>query len=113
MSVLSTRAKSVQEMPVDGIFTIYGDSGSGKTVLASTSPKTKEKPMLYIDILEGGTGSIPVQNRDNILVVEVTKFEEIDEILTDVDSVTLSTLLYLGYDNGDLTESFRPSDEVR
>ena len=86
MSVLSTRAKSVQEMPVDGIFTIYGDSGSGKTVLASTFPKTKEKPMLYIDILEGGTGSIPVQNRDNILVVEVTKFEEIDEILTDVDN---------------------------
>ena len=51
MSLLSQRAKAVQEMPVDGIFVIYGDSGSGKTVVASSFPKTEDKPMLYLDIL--------------------------------------------------------------
>lgn len=86
MSILSQRSKTVKEMPIDNIFVIYGDSGSGKTVLASTFPKTPEKPMLYLDILEGGTGSIPVANQDNIQVVEVNKFEELDEILTDVDN---------------------------
>ena len=86
MSVLSDRAKPVVEMPIDNVFVIYGNSGSGKTVLASTFPKTKEKPMLYLDILEGGTGSIPKDNRENIVVVEINKFEELDEVLTDVDN---------------------------
>lgn len=86
MSVLSDRAKPVSEMPIDGVFVIYGDSGSGKTVLASSFPKTKEKPMLYLDCLEGGTGSIPKDYRENIIVVDINKFEELDEVLTDVDN---------------------------
>ena len=86
MSILSERAKSVQEMPIDGVFVIYGDSGSGKTELASTFPKTKEKPMLILDILEGGTGSISVGNRDNIQVVNIDTFQELDEVLTDVEN---------------------------
>lgn len=85
MSILSTRAKSVQEMPIDGVFVIYGDSGSGKTELASSFPKSKEEPMLILDILEGGTGSISVGNRDNIQVVNIDSFEELDEVLTDVE----------------------------
>ena len=86
MSILSTRAKSVQDMPIDGVFVIYGDSGSGKTELASSFPKTKEKPMLILDILEGGTGSISMGNRDNVQVVNIDSFEELNEVLTDVEN---------------------------
>lgn len=84
MSILSSRAKTVDEMPIDGIFVIYGNNGTGKTVLASTFPKTKEKPMLYLDILEGGTGSISKKERDNIQVVSINDFKEINEVLSDV-----------------------------
>lgn len=83
MSILSSRAKSVDEMPIDGIYVIYGNNGTGKTVLASTFPKTKEKPMLILDILEGGTGSISKKERDNIKVVPIDSFDEINEVLTD------------------------------
>lgn len=85
MSILTQRTKAVAEMPIDGVFVIYGDSGSGKTALASTFPKTKEKPLLLLDILEGGTGSIPTANRENIQVVEISAFEEVDEILSDIE----------------------------
>jgi hypothetical protein len=83
MSILSTRGKTIQETPLDEVFVIYGDAGSGKTVLASTFPKTKDAPMLYLDILEGGTGSIDPAYADNIMVVDILKFEELDEVLTD------------------------------
>lgn len=85
MSILSTRAKTVQEMPLDGVFVIYGDSGSGKTELASSFPKTKEKPLLLLDILEGGTGSISEANQENVIVVNIDNFKDLDEILTDVE----------------------------
>lgn len=84
MSILSTRGKTIQETPLDEVFVIYGDAGSGKTVLASTFPKTKDAPMLYLDILEGGTGSIDQAYAENIVVVDILKFEELDEVLTDV-----------------------------
>lgn len=85
MSILSTRAKTVQEMPLDGVFVIYGDSGSGKTELASSFPKTKEKPLLLLDILEGGTGSISEANQENVIVVNIDNFKDLDEILSDVE----------------------------
>lgn len=84
MSILSTRAKSVDQMPIDGVYVIYGNNGTGKTVLASTFPKTKEKPMLYLDILEGGSASISKEERENIEVVEINEFKELDEVLKDV-----------------------------
>ncbi len=84
MSILSTRSKSIQETSLDEVFVIYGDAGSGKTVLASTFPKTPDAPMLYLDILEGGTGSIAQEHAENITVVDIMKFEELDEVLTDV-----------------------------
>ena len=83
MSILSTRGKTIQETPLDEVFVIYGDAGSGKTVLASTFPKMKDAPMLYLDILEGGTGSIDQSYAENIVVVDILKFEELDEVLTD------------------------------
>ena len=85
MSILANRAKSVNNVPVDGIYVIYGNNGTGKTVLASTFPKTPQKPMLYLDFLEGGTGSISVSERNDIQVVEITEFQELDEVLTDVE----------------------------
>lgn len=84
MSVLTAKAKAVNDMPTDEVYVIYGLQGSGKTVLASTFPKTKEKPMLYLDILEGGTGSISMSDRENIVVVPITTFDEINEVFRDI-----------------------------
>lgn len=84
MSILTDKIKKVDDLPLDNIYVIYGNNGTGKTVLASTFPKTKEKPMLYLDFLEGGTGSISKSNREFIDVVEVLDFKELDQILTDV-----------------------------
>ena len=84
MSVLTNKAKSVNQMPTDEVYVIYGLQGTGKTVLASTFPKTPEKPMLYLDILEGGTGSISYSERENIVVVPISSFDEINEVFKDV-----------------------------
>lgn len=86
MSILSDRSKQIKDMPIDGIFVIYGNTGTGKTVLASTFPKTAEKPMLYLDILEGGTGSISASNAEHIQVVDINSFEELNSVLTDVEN---------------------------
>jgi hypothetical protein len=86
MSILSERSKSIAETSIDGVFVIYGGPGTGKTVLSSTFPKTKEKPMLILDILEGGTGSISPSHAENIQVVDVNSFLELNAILTDVEN---------------------------
>lgn len=86
MSILLERSKTIAETAIDGVYVIYGAPGSGKTVLASTFPKTADKPMLYLDILEGGTGSISAHNRENVIVVDVNTFAEINSILTDVEN---------------------------
>lgn len=78
------KKKSLKDMSLDEVYVIYGAAGSGKTVLASTFPKTDEAPLLYLDILEGGTGSISETHSDNIEVIQIENFEEINEILTDV-----------------------------
>ncbi len=83
-SILLERKKRANEIATDEVFVIYGAAGSGKTVLASTFPKTKEAPMLYLDILEGGTGSIAAEDLDLIDVVQIQEFEDLEEILTDV-----------------------------
>lgn len=82
MGVYSRNRTSAVDATQDELYVIYGAAGSGKTVLASTFPKTKEKPMLYIDIFEGGTDSIAKEDRDKIEIVEVSTFEELDELLT-------------------------------
>jgi hypothetical protein len=82
MGVYSRNRTSAVDATQDELYVIYGAAGSGKTVLASTFPKTKEKPMLYIDIFEGGTDSIAKEDRDKIEIVEVSTFEELDEVLT-------------------------------
>lgn len=84
MSVLLDRRKKLSDMPVDEVYVIYGEGATGKTVLASTFPKTEEKKLLYIDIGEGGTGSIPTEYGDKIEVVSVESFDELDEVITDL-----------------------------
>lgn len=86
MSILSERSKTIAETSIDGVFVIYGGPGTGKTVLASTFPKTKEKPMLILDILEGGTGSISKTHSEHVHVVDVQSFLELNSILTDVEN---------------------------
>ena len=84
MSILQERKKRASEAPVDEVYIIYGKSGTGKTVVASTFPKTKEAPMLYLDILEGGIGSVDNKDKELIDWVPIETFEELDEILEDV-----------------------------
>ena len=84
MSILTERAKPLTKAKNDNIFVIYGDEGTGKTVIASTFPKTADKHMLYLDILEGGVGSIPTAERDFIDVVPIESFDEVDSIFTDI-----------------------------
>lgn len=83
MSILS-KATSCTTIPNDNVFLIYGPPGSGKTTLASSFPKTKEKPMLYIDIMEGGAGVISVKDRELVQVVSVNNYKELDDIFTDI-----------------------------
>ena len=84
MSILTDKVRSVDNIPLDSMFVIYGNNGTGKTVLASTFPKSKEKPMLFLDFLEGGTASISKADREFIQVVDINDFSELDEVLSDV-----------------------------
>jgi hypothetical protein len=86
MSILSEKSKSIAQTSIDGVFVIYGGPGTGKTVLASTFPKSKEKPMLILDILEGGTGSISKSHSENVAVVEINSFLDLNSVLTDVEN---------------------------
>ena len=83
-NVLQERKKRASEAPIDEVYIIYGKSGTGKTVVASTFPKTKEAPMLYLDILEGGIGSVDNKDKELIDWVPIESFEEVDEVLEDV-----------------------------
>lgn len=84
MGIFETNAQRATNVRQDELYAIYGPPGSGKTVLASSFPGTKEKPQLYVDIVEGGTDSIPVHRRDSIVVVRCDTFEQVDEVFSDV-----------------------------
>jgi GTPase SAR1 family protein len=83
MSLL-LKAKPIDQKDIDGIYVIYGAPGSGKTSLASTFPKTKEAPMLFLDVLEGGTGSIDYADREHLQVLDIQSFEDFDAVITDL-----------------------------
>lgn len=84
MTVLLDRKKKLSEVPLDQMYVIYGEPGSGKTVLASTFPKSTAKKMLFLDVGEGGTGSIPRAFEDMIDVVPIETFQDFDEVITDL-----------------------------
>ncbi len=83
-SILQAKKRKAIEAPVDQVYVIYGKAGSGKTVLASTFPKTKEAPLLYLDILEGGIGSVATTDKELIDWVPIETFEELDDVLEEV-----------------------------
>ena len=83
-SVLLKKRINGTDVPSDQVFVIYGAPGSGKTTLASTFPKTKEAPMLYIDILEGGSKVISKADLDMIDQISINTYAELEEILQDV-----------------------------
>lgn len=83
-NILQTRKQKASNAPIDQVYIIYGKSGSGKTVVASTFPKSKEAPMLYLDILEGGIGSVDKKDKELIDWLPLEHFEEVDQVLGDV-----------------------------
>lgn len=83
-SILLSCAKKVEDVTPPRTFVIYGPNGTGKTALASTFPKTKDKPMLYLDIGENGVASISYADRENIDVIQV---EDADQFKTILDEI--------------------------
>ena len=83
-SILLSCAKKVEDVTPPRTFVIYGPNGTGKTALASTFPKTKEKPMLYLDIGENGVASISYADRENIDVIQVEDADQFKSILDEI-----------------------------
>jgi len=83
-SVLLKRKVSGTEIVNDEVYLIYGAPGSGKTTLASTFPKTKDAPMLYIDILEGGSKVISKKDLEMTDIVQISDYKELDNIFEDL-----------------------------
>lgn len=74
----------IEDVKTDQTYLIYGAPGSGKTVLASTFPKTAERPMLWIDVKEDGTGSIDYKDREFIFIVKIETFDQFDNVISDL-----------------------------
>jgi hypothetical protein len=69
------RIQPVGELETNLVMLVYGRSGTGKTHFGSTFPR----PCLFIDTNERGTETIA--NEEEIDVVRVTDWEEVDELL--------------------------------
>lgn len=85
MSIMEKAIRGAN-IPLDHVYVIYGKPGSGKTTLASTFPKSKEKPALYIDVLEGGAGSIEKKDLEDMLYLPIETYEEFDEAMTALEA---------------------------
>ncbi len=68
------KIKPVTELKTNLVMMVYGRSGTGKTHFGSTFPK----PILFIDTNERGTETIAQE--DDIDVVRVTEWSEMDEL---------------------------------
>lgn len=84
MSILLSKRTPVGSIAIDKTFLIYGAPGSGKTTLASTFPHDAKRKMLFVDISENGTSSIAFENRDNIDLVQISNFEELDQLVKEL-----------------------------
>lgn len=83
-------------MPMDEVYIIYGPETSGKTVAASTFPK----PMAYVDVKEGGTGSIPAEYAPFIDVIPVDVYEDFANTLEEIRLAPRGTYASLVIDSG-------------
>lgn len=88
--------KKLHEMPIDETYIIYGPETVGKTVAASTFPK----PMAYLDVKEGGTGSIPTQYTPYIDVIPVDTYEDLAHTLEQIKQLPRGTYNSLVIDSG-------------
>lgn len=89
------KIKPVSELETNLVMLVYGRSGTGKTHFGSTFPR----PALFIDTNERGTETIA--NEDDIDVVRVTDWAELDELLwalrdgMDYESIVLDQITNL------------------
>ena len=79
------RIKPVTELKTNLVMMVYGRSGTGKTHFGSTFPR----PILFIDTNERGTETIALE--DDIDVVRVTEWAEMDELYWALLDKTLPT----------------------
>lgn len=70
------RIVGISETLGDVSMIIYGRSGTGKTTVASTFPK----PILILDIKEEGTDSIADYSDDEIKVLPVESWDDVEQI---------------------------------
>ena len=70
---------------------IYGEAGVGKTTLLGTLPS----PVAIIDF-EGGAG-IRFDDREDILIAEITSKEELDEALTELPKLEVNSIAFDGF----------------
>lgn len=84
MGVFEKQAQRATKVKRDEFYVAYGKPGTGKTVIGATFPGTKEIPQCYLDIMEGGTDSIPHEDREKIVVVKVNSLPELKEVITDI-----------------------------
>jgi phage nucleotide-binding protein len=73
-SSILDKIQPVTELKTNTVMMVYGRSGTGKTHFGSTFPK----PILFIDTNERGTETIALE--EDIDVVRVTEWQEIDEL---------------------------------
>lgn len=73
-SSILDKIKPVTQLKTNTVMMVYGRSGTGKTHFGSTFPK----PILFIDTNERGTETIAQE--EDIDVVRVTEWTEIDEL---------------------------------
>lgn len=88
--------RKLHEMPIDETYIIYGPETVGKTVAASTFPK----PMVYLDVKEGGTGSIPTQYTPYIDVIPVDTYEDLSYTLDQIKVLPRGTYNSMVIDSG-------------
>lgn len=70
------RIVGISETLGDVSMIIYGRSGTGKTTIASTFPK----PILILDIKEEGTDSIADYSDDEIKVLPVESWDDVEQV---------------------------------
>lgn len=80
---ISSRIKKVSSLPLILTALFYGRSGTGKTTISGTFPG----PILILDIGEKGTDS--VSDQDNVDVLQINSWDDIEEIYWEIESDNL------------------------
>lgn len=102
--ILTPKIGKLADMPGYTNALLFGDSGSGKTTLMATAPKTKEKPLLIINI-DNSLQSITNLASEPIAVFPdpaegrpVETWEELDEIVSWLEAGNAEQFTTIGID---------------